>query len=84
MYDDMSKDKYQAAFDEAAFELQKIQQEFERLSLRRERIAKVVEVLKPKVNFDSHVPTDSLSITSRCAGLTVVTRLSIMTRMPGE
>lgn len=84
MFSDMPRDKYQAAFDEAAFELHKIQQEFERLSLRRERIAKVVEVLKPKVSFDSHVPSDSLSLTSRCAGLTVVTRLSIMTKMPQE
>lgn len=84
MYSETPKDRYQAAFDEAAFELRKIQQEFETLSLRRERIAKVVDVLKPKVSFENLIPTDNLSITSRCAGLTVVTRLSIMSKLPEE
>ncbi|HTB96439.1 MAG TPA: hypothetical protein VK716_05490 [Terracidiphilus sp.] len=81
MSNDLPQNKYQAAFDEAALELHKIQQEFQRLSLRRERIAKVVEVLKPKVSFDDHVESDNMSLTSRRAGLTVVTRLAIMTRV---
>jgi|HubBroStandDraft_5_1064220.scaffolds.fasta_scaffold334750_1 hypothetical protein len=81
MSNDYQQNKYQAAFDEAALELQKIQLEFQRLSLRRERIAKVVEVLKPKVSFDGHVESDNMSLTSRRAGLTVVTRLAIMTRV---
>lgn len=70
--------KYQAAYDEAASELTKIQQEFERLSLRHERIAKVVEVLGPKIGLATQVPTDSMTLTTRAAGLTVVTRLAII------
>ncbi len=78
MTDQFPKDKYQAAFDEAAMELEKIHREFETLSLRRERIAKVVEVLKPKASFDQHVPAETMSLTTRRASLTVVTRIAIL------
>ena len=76
--DEFPEDRYKAAFDEASFELIKIQQEFERLSLRHQRIAKVVEVLKPEIRFEDQLPTDSMTLTTRAAGLTVVTRLAIV------
>lgn len=82
MTNEIPQDKYRAAFDEAAIELEKIHREFERLSLRRERIAKVVEVLKPKVAFDQQVPSENMSLTTRMAGLTVVTRVAILEKVP--
>jgi hypothetical protein len=82
MNKDIPQHIYRDAYNEAALELQKIHNEFERLSLRHERIAKVCEVLKPKMSFDGHVPTDNMSLTTKMAGLTVVTRLSILQKVP--
>jgi len=75
---DSPNDKYQAAFDEASCELLKIHREFERLSLRHQHVAKVVEVLGPEIGLQDQLPTDSMSLTTKAAGLTVVTRLAIV------
>ncbi len=83
MNPDINADKYRAAYDEAAQELRKIHSDFEQLSLRREHIAKVVEVLKPKVAFDGHVPTGNISLTTKRAGMTIVTRLAVLEKNLG-
>lgn len=82
MNNDMPRDIYQAAYDRAAAELRSIQIEFERLSLRHKHVAKVIEVLKPQIHFDEHVAIAKLSLTSRRAGLTVATRLTVMEKHP--
>jgi hypothetical protein len=83
MNHDINADKYRAAYDEAALELRKIHTEFEQLCLRKERIAKVVEVLKPKVGFDGHVPTGNISLTTKRSGMTIVTRLAVLEKNLG-
>jgi hypothetical protein len=78
MNHDAPRDVYQAAYDEAAFELRKIHTEFERLSLRKEQVAKVIAVLKPETPFDGFTSTGSMSLTTKRAGMTAVTRLTVM------
>lgn len=43
----MNKEAYRFAFDEANAELNAIMGEFEQLRMRKERVEKVVEALKP-------------------------------------
>jgi hypothetical protein len=83
MDNNIPQDIYQAAYTEAEQELRQIQSEFERLTMRHHHVAKVVEVLKPKVHFDGHVAAGNMSLTSRKAGLSVVTRLTVMEKLPG-
>jgi hypothetical protein len=49
----MNKEVYRFAFDEANAELTQIVGEFEQLRLRKERVEKVVEALKPLAGADS-------------------------------
>ncbi len=48
----MNKDVYRFAFEEANAELSQIVGEFEQLRLRKERVEKVVEALKPLAGVD--------------------------------
>ena len=48
----MNKEVYRFAFDEANAELTQIVGEFEQLRLRKERVEKVVEALKPLAGAD--------------------------------
>ena len=48
----MNKEIYRFAFDEANSELAQIVGEFEQLRLRKERVEKVVEALKPLAGVD--------------------------------
>jgi hypothetical protein len=48
----MNKEAYRFAFDEANAELSKIVGEFEQLRMRKERVEKVVEALKPLAGSD--------------------------------
>jgi hypothetical protein len=48
----MNKEVYRFAFDEANAELTQIVGEFEQLRLRKERVEKVVEALKPFAGAD--------------------------------
>jgi hypothetical protein len=48
----MNREVYRFAFDEANAELSQIVGEFEQLRLRKERIEKVVEALKPLAGVD--------------------------------
>jgi len=49
----MNKEIYRFAFDEANSELAQIVGEFEQLRLRKERVEKVVEALKPLAGVDA-------------------------------
>lgn len=82
MENEIPRDIYHAAYAEAEQELRQIQSEFERLSTRHHHVAKVVEVLKPRVHFDGQIATGEMSVTSRRAGLSVVTRLKVMEKLP--
>lgn len=48
----MNKEAYRFAFDEANAELSQIVGEFEQLRMRKERVEKVVEALKPLAGID--------------------------------
>jgi hypothetical protein len=48
----MNKEVYRFAFDEANAELTQIVGEFEQLRMRKERVEKVVEALKPLAGAD--------------------------------
>jgi hypothetical protein len=78
MNNEVPQDIYQAAYDEATLELRKIHSEFESLCQRRDHIAKVVEVLKPKVGFEGLVATGNMSLTSKRSGMTVQTKLTVL------
>ncbi|MGO9435718.1 MAG: hypothetical protein ACLPH3_00690 [Terracidiphilus sp.] len=53
----MNKEVYRFAFDEANSELTQIVGEFEQLRLRKERVEKVVEALKPLAGVDAAPPS---------------------------
>jgi hypothetical protein len=82
MNNDKPRELFQAAYDKANLELERIHHEFERLAIRHKHVARVVEVLRPKSHFDGHIATAKVSLTSRTAGLTVGTRLKVMEKRP--
>ena len=53
----MRQEVYRVAFDEASAELSEILSKFEQLRLRKDRIEKVVDALKPLVASESLVPS---------------------------
>jgi hypothetical protein len=78
MNNEIPQDIYQAAYEEANLQLRQIHSEFETLCARRDRIAKVVEVLKPKVGFEGLVATGNMSLTSKRSGMTIQTKLTVL------
>ncbi len=82
MNDDKPLEAFQAAYDSAALELQKIHDEFERLALRHQQVARVVEVLKPEMHLDGHVEAAKVKLTTRTAGLSVRTQLTVLEPLP--
>jgi hypothetical protein len=77
MRQDAEREIYRAAFAEAYSELEEIFGEFERLRVRRARIEKVVEVLKPKVGSDEAAVITNVRRTIPAKGFTVVTRFTV-------
>jgi hypothetical protein len=75
---DREKEAYQAAYNEAASELRKIFGEVERLRIRREHVAKLVEVLNRRYGFDEGFGLDPLTWQSRFEGVSVVTRVNVV------
>jgi uncharacterized membrane protein len=53
----MRQEVYRVAFDEASAELSEILSKFEQLRLRKDRIEKVVDALKPLVASESSAPS---------------------------
>ena len=82
MNNETPREAFQAAYDRAASELQEIHQEFERLVMRHEQVARAVEVLKPQGQLDAHRKAATMSLTTRMAGLAVRTRLTVMEKLP--
>ena len=74
---DIQRDTYRAAYDDAAQEMRKIQQEFEQLSLRREKIAKVIEALQPRLGLEEDGELNGFSLSSQIDGSTFVTRVAV-------
>lgn len=54
----MRQDVYRVAYDEANAELNEIMGRFEQLKLRKDRIEKVVEVLKPLVGIEAQAAAE--------------------------
>lgn len=76
------KDAYQAAYNEAASELRKIFGEVERLRIRREHVAKLVEVLNRRFGFQEELGLNALTWQSRFEGVSVVTRVAVIHAEP--
>jgi len=66
MRENVHKDVYRFAYDEASTELRKILKAFEQLCAQKNRVEKLMEVLKPELgmqelaNDDNHVDTPAL------------------------
>lgn len=60
----MNKEVYRFAFDEANAELAAIVGEFEQLRMRKERVEKVVEALKPLAGVDMPMSAEKNSAES--------------------
>ena len=73
---DGQQDAYRAAYNEATSELRKIFGEVERLRIRREHVARLVDVLNRKFGFHAEVAGDQLRWTSEEPGFSVITVLS--------
>lgn len=82
MKKDRQKNAYQAAYNEAASELRKIFGEVERLRMRREHVAKLVEVLNRRFGFQGDLGSSPLTWQSRFEGVSVVTRLAVIHAKP--
>ena len=72
------KEAYRAAFDEASSELRKIFGEADRLLLRRDQVAKLMEVLNRRFGFEAHVAVDHMTLKSHQPGFTAETHLAVV------
>ena len=78
MRKDREREAYKAAYNEAASELRKIFGEVERLRIRREHVAKLVEVLNRRFGFHEDPGFNPLTWQSRFEGVSVVTRIAVV------
>ncbi len=79
MRENVHKDVYRFAYDEASTELRKILRSFEQLCAQKNRVEKLIEVLKPEVCPPE--PVDDGKFVKRTTHLpycTVVTRLTVL------
>ena len=81
-----NREAYRAAFAEASEELKEIFGKIEQLHLRRIRVEKAVEVLGRKIGSDRPAPIYKTQRKTHFAGLTVMTRLSVVPagQQPGK
>jgi hypothetical protein len=82
MNNDKPLEAFQAAYDKATMELRMIHDEFERLAVRHDQVARVMEVLKPEIQMAEQQETARMSLTTRMAGLAVRTRLTVTGALP--
>lgn len=77
MNENVHKDVYRFAYDEASSELRKILKAFEQLCAQKNRVEKLMEVLKPEmpaeIEDERHVKR-----TTHLPYCTVVTRLTVL------
>ena len=79
MRENVHKDVYRFAYDEASTELRKILRSFEQLCAQKSRVEKLIEVLKPEVGLAETVEDDKhVKRTTHLPYCTVVTRLTVL------
>ena len=79
MRENVHKDVYRFAYDEASSELRKILKAFEQLCAQKNRVEKLMEVLKPQVNTPDEADQNNyLKKTTHLPYCTVVTRLTVL------
>jgi hypothetical protein len=79
MRENVHKDVYRFAYDEASSELKKILNAFEQLCAQKNRVEKLMEVLKPEVGLPAGEEDDGhLKRTTHLPYCTVVTRLTVL------
>lgn len=79
MKENVRKDVYRFAYDEASTELRKILKAFEQLCAQKNRVEKLMEVLKPEVGVTENLDGGrQVKKTSHLPYCTVVTRLTVL------
>jgi len=79
MKENVHKDIYRFAYDEASSELRKILRAFEQLCAQKDRVEKLMEVLKPQVDPpDQTNEVKCVKKTTHLPYCTVVTRLTVL------
>jgi hypothetical protein len=71
------RNNYEDAYNLASEELRRIHDEFEQLSARHEQMAKVIEVLEPRIRKPQEEPVSGLTLTSQQETTTFVTRINV-------
>jgi hypothetical protein len=79
MRENVHKDVYRFAYDEASSELRKILKAFEQLCAQKSRVEKLMEALKPEVDLPQG-PEDGKQVKqiTHLPYCTVVTRLTVL------
>ena len=79
MRENVHKDVYRFAYDEASSELRKILKSFEQLCAQKNRVEKLMEVLKPEIEMREQADNQQpLKKTTHLPDCTVVTRLTVL------
>lgn len=78
MRENVHKDIYRFAYDEASSELRKILKAFEQLCAQKNRVEKLMEVLKPEVGLTEMENEGQVKRTTHLPNCTVVTRLTVL------
>jgi hypothetical protein len=79
MRENVHKDVYRFAYDEASSELRKILRAFEQLCAQKNRVEKLIEVLKPQVGISEEAEDGKqIKRTTHLPYCTVVTRLTVL------
>ena len=79
MRENVHKDVYRFAYDEASTELRKILKAFEQLCAQKNRVEKLMEVLKPELGMAEAADGDNhVKRTTHLPYCTVVTRLTVL------
>jgi hypothetical protein len=79
MRENVHKDVYRFAYDEASTELRKILKSFEQLCAQKNRVEKLMEVLKPEIGMPEQGENGGqVKRTTHLPYCTVVTRLTVL------
>jgi hypothetical protein len=78
MRENVHKDIYRFAYDEASSELRKILKAFEQLCAQKNRVEKLMEVLKPEAGVSQVEDERHVKRTTHLPNCTVVTRLTVL------
>ncbi len=81
MRENVHKDVYRFAYDEASSELRKILKSFEQLCAQKNRVERLMEVLKPEIEMREEERVGNpqqVKKTTHLPDCTVVTRLTVL------